>query len=92
MEGRVEKQSLQVTVKELSELQKLQQASVKVLCFMIPTRIHYLPLSQREALAHTAHSKAQAAFHKAETAFLAARSKYETAQATMNALGETLDI
>ncbi|KAE9405142.1 hypothetical protein BT96DRAFT_988690 [Gymnopus androsaceus JB14] len=40
---------------------------------------------KREAKAHTVHTKAVAAFHKAEEAYLAARTKYEVAQAAMQA-------
>ncbi|KAK7463490.1 hypothetical protein VKT23_006838 [Stygiomarasmius scandens] len=47
---------------------------------------------KREAKAHTAHTKALVAFQKAEAAYLAARTKYETAQAEMNAEMEVLEI
>ncbi|KIK62930.1 hypothetical protein GYMLUDRAFT_471361 [Collybiopsis luxurians FD-317 M1] len=74
-ESKVEKQSLDVAIRELGELQKLQKAAVK-----------------REAKAHTAHTKALTAFQKAEEVYLAARTKYEVAQAAMQAESEILEI
>ncbi|THV07301.1 hypothetical protein K435DRAFT_643790 [Dendrothele bispora CBS 962.96] len=47
---------------------------------------------KRESKAHTAHTKSLIAFQKAEAAYLAARTKYETAQAEMNAENEVLEI
>ncbi|KAF5391642.1 hypothetical protein D9757_002449 [Collybiopsis confluens] len=47
---------------------------------------------KRESKAHTAHTKALAAFQKAEEVYLAARSKYEIAQAAMQVEGEILEI
>ncbi|KAL0562970.1 hypothetical protein V5O48_019108 [Marasmius crinis-equi] len=47
---------------------------------------------KREAKAHTQHTKAIEAFTKTEAVYLAARTKFETAQALMNAEQENLDI
>ncbi|KAL0065070.1 hypothetical protein AAF712_007906 [Marasmius tenuissimus] len=47
---------------------------------------------KREAKAHTQHTKSVTAFTKAEEAYLAARTKFETAQALMNAEQENLEI
>ncbi|KAG7089465.1 hypothetical protein E1B28_011150 [Marasmius oreades] len=47
---------------------------------------------KREAKSHTQHTKAVAAFTKAEAAYLEARTKFETAQALMNAEQENLEI
>ncbi len=90
-EGKVEKQALGVAIRELSELQTVQKAAIKVISNTIFFDDSSFFCTQLESQAHTAHARALAALQKAEAAFHAARTKYETAQAQLQAETETLN-
>ena len=67
-EAKAEKKALEVAVKELAEIQRMQKSSIK-----------------EEAKANAAHANALRVFHKEELDYLAAKSKYERAQADLQA-------
>ncbi|KAF9472123.1 hypothetical protein BDN70DRAFT_887351 [Pholiota conissans] len=73
-EAKTEKQSLGIMIKELEDLQKIQQNAVK-----------------SEAVVQGNHSKLLTRFKKKEALYLNAKREYETANAELNAEGETLE-
>jgi hypothetical protein len=91
-EGKAERQALEISMKELSELQYAQKKAIKVpISFPRTGGLVTDVLLQEEMRTHTAHSKALKAAHAAELVFLEAQKKLQVAQATERATQDALD-
>ena len=99
-ESKAEQATLDVAVKELEGLQKLQKVSIKVNALLNPHVLHthmflnlvFWPvLFQEEALSRSRHSHALNDAHKAEMQLLAARIAHERGQAGQRATGQALE-
>lgn len=101
-ESKADQASLDVAVKDLEGLQKLQKASIKVTLFLPLTSPHPVFMDpptlflvrhffQEEALSHSRHSRALSDAQKAEIQLLAARTAHERGQASQRATGQALE-
>ncbi|OBZ72295.1 hypothetical protein A0H81_07710 [Grifola frondosa] len=79
-EAQVEKKALQAAIKELSDIQKLQRAAVKVRLSLTFAHLLTLLALQEESKSYATYAGALRTFHKEELAFFAARARYDQAQ------------